>query len=361
MNKTYKVDFVIGKMDAGGAQRVIANLANYLSNHNYEIRIITFRTGDAYKLESAIERIRFDNLNIYRRVLISCFFSLLKFYSRKSNRPDIISAHIGEMGFSTIPIARLYGIKIIVSEHNNHFIEKQKFNKRVLWKYWFKSANAITVLTKYDLPFFSRFNPKIVVMENPCSFEISQANFQKREPVIIALGDLNRFTQKGFDTLIEIVAEVLPNYPDWKLKIIGEGLKGEKYLKELTNKFQITNQVQFTGYRSDVKAIMAHSEIFILPSRWEGLPMVLLEALSQRMACITFDCKTGPSEIIRDDYNGFLIEDQNKPLMIKKLSELIENKKIRRKFQKNAPDILDNYTIENVGKKWMALFDEITN
>ena len=356
-----KIDFVIGKMDAGGAQRVIANLANYLVEKNCQIRIITFREGDAYELNSEIERIRYDNLKIFRRVIVSSFFSLLQFYSKKSNRPDIISAHIGEMGFPTIPVARLYRIKIVISEHSNHFTEQKKFNKRFLWKYWYGNADAITVLTNYDLPFFRKINRNTIVMENPCSFDVMETNNPNRERVILAVGNLNRYTHKGFDTLIKLVAPILAKYPNWKLKIIGSGSRGEEYLKSLITDQEVSNQIIFTGYRSEVREIMANSEIFILPSRWEGLPMVLLEALSQRMACIAFDCKTGPSEIIEDNYNGFLIEDQNVKMMSEKLSALIDDKELRLKFQNNAPKILEKYSLEKVGKKWMDLFDSLLN
>lgn len=356
----YKIDFVIGRMNAGGAQRVIANLANYLIDKRYDIRIITFMDADAYELDERIVRVRFHDNKIYRKVIINCFFSLIKFYSKKKNRPDIINAHIGDMGFPTIPIARLYKINIIVSEHNNHVYQKRNFYRKLLWDHLYKRANAITILTKYDLPFFSIRNKKVVVMENPCSFGVLMKNNEKRDQAIIAVGDLNRYA-KGFDNLLKVASDVLPRFPNWVLKIIGEGDKGKKYLQNMAHEFEISDQVEFLGFRSDVNKIMRSSEIFCLSSRFEGLPMVLLEALSQKMACISFDCITGPSEIIENNFNGFLVEDQNIEEMTLKLTELIENESLRRKFQNNAPHVLDKYSIENVGNKWMKLFEEIAN
>jgi glycosyltransferase involved in cell wall biosynthesis len=328
---------------------------------DYNIRVITFMGGDAYNLDERIIRLRFHNRKIYRNVILTCFVGLLKFYSKKENRPDIVNPHIGIMGLPTIPIARLYNIKIIVSEHFNHVYQEQNILRKILWNYLYKRADSITILTNFDLPFFSKKNKKTVVMENPCSFDVLNANIKYRDLTILAIGSLNRYVHKGFDTLIKVVSKVLPQFPDWNLKIIGEGDMGKKYLENIANEFNVSEQIQFLGYRSDVKEIMSTSEIFILSSRYEGLPMVLLEALSQKMACISFDCITGPSEIIQNNINGLLVEDQNMEEMTLKLTELITNESLRRKLQKNAPNALDKYSIEKVGKKWMKLFEEISN
>jgi glycosyltransferase involved in cell wall biosynthesis len=114
------------------------------------------------------------------------------------------------------------------------------------------------------------------------------------------------------------------------------------------------------GFRNDVRDIMRMSEIFILPSRFEGLPMVLLEAMSQGMACIAYDCKTGPSDIINPEYeNGILIQDQNIELMQKGLQSLILNETARRELGVKAMKSLDHFTIENIIIKWQKVFDEI--
>ena len=359
MKKNLRIDFIIGRMNSGGAQRVVANLSNFLINHEYEIRIITFMDDEAYVLDKRIQRLRFHNRRIFRTVLATSFFSLIAFYFKKKNRPDIISAHIGDIAFPAILISKLYGLKIIASEHSNHVHQEQNLMRKVLWNNLYKRANAITVLTNYDLPFFMDRNKNSVVMENPCSFEPLQDNSKEREKVILSIGSLNRYSDKGFDTMLKVAAKVLPNFPDWKLKIIGEGDKGKKELEALTNELNLNDQVDFLGFRNDVREIMQSSEIYVLTSKYEGLPMVLLEALSQKMACIAFDCVTGPSEIIQNNINGFLIEDQNSEEMSAKLKELIENDLLRQKFQQNSSEVLDKYSLESVGKKWIQLFESL--
>jgi GalNAc-alpha-(1->4)-GalNAc-alpha-(1->3)-diNAcBac-PP-undecaprenol alpha-1,4-N-acetyl-D-galactosaminyltransferase len=107
--------------------------------------------------------------------------------------------------------------------------------------------------------------------------------------------------------------------------------------------------------------LMQDSEIFILSSRFEGLPMVLLEAMTQGMACIAFDCITGPSEMIVNNENGLLINDQDMDAMKNGLIKLMEDDSLRRKLAHSATKDLDRYSIENISKLWEDLFQEVMN
>ena len=105
---------------------------------------------------------------------------------------------------------------------------------------------------------------------------------------------------------------------------------------------------------------MKNAEIFILSSRFEGLPMVLLEAMSQGMACIAYNCKTGPSDIINNKENGLLIEDQNIVAMQESLDLLIYNKKLRKELSDNALRSLDRFSMQTIIAKWEELFAKIS-
>src|SRR5690606_21613345 len=138
----------------------------------------------------------------------------------------------------------------------------------------------------------------VYVMPNPCTYNAYVEDVRKREKVILTVGALDRYHHKGFDNLIPLIAPVLKKHKDWKLKLVGGGSKGVELLKSLTKLHTIESQVIFEGFSNDVSQIMRTSEIYVMPSRFEGLPMVLLEAMSQGMACIAFDCVSGPSDII---------------------------------------------------------------
>ena len=169
------------------------------------------------------------------------------------------------------------------------------------------------------------------------------------------MGNLDRYEHKGFDNLLDIVHDVFKTHPNWKLKMIGSGENGLSYLKEKARRLELEDKIEFLGFRKDVKEIMAKSDIYILASRYEGLPMVLIEAMSQGMACIAYDCVSGPSDIIEDGENGILVSNQNKEEMIQKLGELINDEEKRELFRVNALQSIGKFSIDNIGKKWETL------
>lgn len=355
-----KLDFLINKMSGGGAERVVSILASYFSDKGYNVRVITFTGSDNYSLGKNVKRVKLHKHPFFHSVVFNGFFSLLSFYKKKENRPDIISSHINLLGYSTIPIARIYKIPIVVSEHNNHYT-KSTFAKRFLWNNLYPLANAVTILTQFDQKYFSKRNENVRLMPNPCTFQtIKESEIQHNDSKeILAIGDVNRYDHKGFDNLIYIAKSVILKHPHWKFKIVGKGETGIAYLKRLSEDLGIQDNIIFTGYRTDIKDLLLNTEIFVLPSRYEGLPMTLLEAMSQGVCCIAYDCISGPSDIIINGENGILVENQNKEKMGQELISLIENPQLRLDFKKKAPKALDKFSITNVGNKWEHLFADV--
>lgn len=352
-----RIDFVIGSLKAGGAERVVSILANYFAEKKHIVRVITFNDPDAYELHPAITRTKFHNKKFIKYSVVRGFFSLLNLYSKKKNRPDVICSHIDLMGYATIIPSCLYGIKLTVSEHTNHYNQEITFAKRFLWNWLYRYPDAVTILTKFDFPFFERKNKNVVVMPNPCSFDpINDLNVE-REKVILAIGNLNRYYYKGLDNLIDIVTVIFKKNSDWHLKILGDGKEGRKILENIIRENGIEDRVTLTGLRSDVREIMQKSEIFVLPSKMEGLPMVLIEAMSQGMVCISYDCISGPSEIITNNVDGVLIKDQDKNEMTIRLEDLVNNYQLRERIRSNTPLSLDKFSVENIGAKWERLFN----
>lgn len=355
-----RIDFVIGSLQGGGAERVVSTLANYFANAGHEVRIITFRDRqDAYELHSEVKRIRFDKkLIFFNYALMRALVYLFAFYRKKVNRPDVISSHVNLMGLVTIPLCRLFKIKLTVSEHTNHNSGPITFSKWILWNIFYRFPNAVTILTSYDKNFFTAKNENVIIMPNPCSFP--EYSIQKqREKIILAVGDLNRYHIKGFDNLLDVAVEVVKVHPDWKFMIVGGGDNGMQFLKQKAKELEIENKIIFAGFRKDVPKLMQSSAIFMLTSRYEGLPMGLMEAASQGMACIAFDCISGPSDIITDDYDGFLVKDQEIAEMVEKTITLIDNEQLRSKLGENAVKSSERFSVENIGTKWFDLFTKI--
>lgn len=363
-----KIDFIISALSSGGAERVASLVANKLAkNDSYEISIITFynEMDTDYPLYPSVKRIKLDSTKLIQNYTLKNFSGLVRFYSKKENRPDVIISYITLTNLIAIIVAKLYSIKIIAQEHNSHlrYMKGRRIISSFTKKYVYKLADTVTILTSFDLEFYNKYGINTYVMPNPCSFHPIHKNEHTREKSILAVGNLTRYHHKGLDNLIILSVPILKSYPEWKLKIAGagDGNIGLNYLKKIARDNGVIDRIEFLGFVENISEIMYKASIFILPSRFEGLPMVLLEAMSQGMACIAYNCQTGPSDIIDDHYNGLLIENQNMAKMQEGLINLMTNSKLRASLSQNGIKSLKKFDIENVTKKYEDLINEVVN
>ena len=198
--------------------------------------------------------------------------------------------------------------------------------------------------------------PNIVVIPNSVSFIPDQKSTNK-EKRIIAVGRSSK--QKQLDVLIKIWAKIAHKYPDWTLVTYGNG--NLKPLKSLAKQLGVEEQVINNPPSLDVSCEMINSSIYTLTSKYEGMPLVLLEAMACGLPLVAFACKCGPRDIITDGEDGFLIEEGNWDLFAAKLSLLIENYDLRHKMGQIASHNVLRFTEDIVMNKWIALFDELVN
>lgn len=358
-----KIDFIASSLRGGGAERVLTLMANSLAkNPKHEISVITLYDGnEVYEVDPIIERVRLKRNKNISNFTLSSILGLIEHYKRKSKRPDVIISFSTTTNFISIIVAKLYSIKIFAQEHISYLgsTNQKKLVTNITRKHLYKMADVVTVLTSFDVPYYKKHGTEVYVMPNPCSFKPIKKNSHKRKKVILAVGNLDRYHHKGFDTLINLMVPIFKDHPDWKLKIAGSGNEGKIFLTDLAVKNNISDKIIFTGFISDISKLMRESMIFIMTSRFEGLPMVLLEALSQGMACISFDCTTGPSDIINNMENGLLIEDQNIEKMQQGLYNLINSEELRNKLANHGLKTIGKYEIEAVTERYEILLNRL--
>lgn len=216
------------------------------------------------------------------------------------------------------------------------------------------------VLTKADKQMYlanTDFKSEFIrQIYNPTSFT-SPHLITHSENKVIALG---RFTfQKGFDYLLKAWAIVEAQIPNWTLEIIGDDGKDEAGIHKLKVNLNLKH-VKLLPATKDVIQKYHEASIYALSSRFEGFPMVLLEATTMGLPIVAFDCKTGPNEIIEDGVNGFLIEPENFHQFAYKLIELIQEREKRINFGRNSYQISKKFTISNIINQWEDLFSELT-
>ena len=173
---------------------------------------------------------------------------------------------------------------------------------------------------------------------------------------ILAAG---RYTsQKGFDMLIPAFKPVADAHPDWELKICGRGVWTQK-LERLVEELGLQGRVILAGPSEDIPGEMAQASIYALSSRYEGFPLVLIEAMSKGMAVVAFDCPTGPADIVDDHRNGILVPRKDVEAFTAGLMEMVSDGELRRRCGAAAVDAARDYTMAAIGPRWDEMLDEL--
>jgi glycosyltransferase involved in cell wall biosynthesis len=354
-----KLLFFISSMWGGGAERVMSILCNELIKRDYDVNLATnINHTFAYKLDTGIKIIPLYPEDYWKKhKIIRLILYIKRIRSIVSQtKPDIIISFMHNI------CAITYGMRIpvIQSEHTTYSRKvSKKFNIGRLFIN--KLANKVTVLTQQDFDLLGNRLPNKVVMPNPLSFPIYTAE-NMRNNAILAAGRIDVWHVKGFDNLLKSWSLIAQKHKDWHIEIAGTGNdKNINYLKQLTKQLGIEDSVYFLGFVKDIDKLMQQSHIFVLSSRYEGFGMCLIEAMSQGCACISFDCPTGPKEIITDGYSGILIENQNIEKMSEAILRVIEDEELREMLSQNAGKEVIRFTPDKTVERWEELFKELKN
>lgn len=366
MNILFFIKCLIG----GGAERVTVNLSEELVRRGHNVTICLIENIIDYDIDKRvnIEIMRSGHCYNGKNVFVRKFFSLynrgLDHYSTyeiiKKVSPDVI---VASWGCKIQPILRFHKrIPIIASEHNT-FDREHTPDERKQRFFTNKKFNKVVVLTEYDRDFTKNYLDNTCVIPNPLSFApISHEEFDSifpRRKNILACGRINAYKVKGFDNIIIAFSKIAINYPEWDLDIAGAGTEQNvKILKDLAKENGVVDRVHFLGFCNNINEVMKQHSIFVLSSRSEGFGMVITEAMAMGCPCVSY-ALTGPSEIIKNGYDGILVENQNIDKLSEEMSHLIGDEKLRRELSKSALDSVTRYSVEVITDKWVNLFKEV--
>ncbi|SCP96230.1 Glycosyltransferase involved in cell wall bisynthesis [Anaerobium acetethylicum] len=349
-----KICFFSGNITrTGGTERVSLLIANELASRGYDISILSYENGEKATFEKEKEinlySLHMENAKGKIKRKVFPYIRLLKFL--KKEKPDVLIDIDVLLCLYSLPLKLFCKVKMIAWEHFNFSSNngvKNRDRARVLAA---KYADKIIVLTKADLEEYKKnlkIKHSIDYIYNPTVGDSAKVNFDLRENVVIASGRLAY--QKNFLELLEIWNEIEANHSDWKLIICGSG-EEEAELKGYVNKQQLKNVV-FAGFVKNIENYYNKSKIMVMTSRFEGFPMVLLEGQKAGLPIISYDCFTGPSEIVIDGNDGFLIEQGDKETFVRKLDELMSNEVELTSFSENAYQDSRRFNIDKIVDKW---------
>lgn len=362
-----KIIFVIGNLSSGGAERVLSIVASGLSKRGYDVSIISKQhVRPFYKLNDGVN-VLYPNREIsynatgFKKIFSRLLVLLDVFKILKLEKPDIVIPFSTTTNGSIIIIAKLLNIKLIASEHTNYKVDLQNLHIWFIKRIIYKMSDYLLVLTQRDIDeYYGDFIKNIVVMPNPLSMiPINHNNEHQREKIILAIGNVSRWYVKGFDNLLLIFANIKNRIPEYKLVIVGGG--DSTYLKQICLELNIKNKVEFIGEVSDIANYMQNASIFTLTSRWEGLPMALIESMSQGLPCLAYNCFSGPADIITNGKDGILVEDQNNEKFGQELISLVKNKNRQANLSKEAIQSVKKYEINSILDKWEKIIKQVLN
>jgi glycosyltransferase involved in cell wall biosynthesis len=223
----------------------------------------------------------------------------------------------------------------------------------------YRKLDALAVLTDDDLYTYAEVLPstaRLVCIPNALP-ELEGGVSALSNPLVVAAGRLT--PQKGFDLLIPAFARVVERHPEWKLRIYGGGEKLGK-LRRLVWQHELYNHVTLMPRTQELGRELAKASVFALSSRFEGLPMVLIEAMSKRLPVVSFDCPTGPRQVVAHGRNGLLVPNGDVEAFAAALLDVIEDDDKRRRMGDAALETARRYDLETIGRQWAELLADVT-
>lgn len=358
-------------------ERVLANKANWLVAHGHEVSVVTTDQRGEKPFFPLDEHIRCFDLGIdyeenngkgFLNKLLHYPFKQWKHHRRleallKEQKADVVvSMFCNDASF--LPKIK-DGSKKVLEIHFSRY-KLLQYGRKGLWSLadkW-RSANyeriasrydKFVVLTEEDSQYWNHLD-NLVVIPNARTFVCdTPASLVGNE--VIAVG---RYTyQKGYDRLITAWRRVHEVLPDWKLRIVGDGELRQE-MEEMIKAQGLEDCVILGRSTHGIQELYLNASIAAMSSHYEGLPMVLLEAQSAGLPIVSFDCKCGPKDIVRDGENGFLVHDNDVEGLAESIIRVAEDTDLRKRMGKEAYKDSEKYDEDRIMARWETMFTELT-
>jgi glycosyltransferase involved in cell wall biosynthesis len=367
MDKKIKVIQVTHDLDLGGLQQVIVNICKTIDRNRFDISVLCLRSLGCYLPE--LEKSGVPVTLIPQKQQGTDYLSFLKVAQHfKLMKPDVIHTHNTQPFIDGTIAAKMTGVKrIIHTDHARSFPDKCRymFAERIMSNFAFKVVGVSDDTSRNLMKYEHISEKKITTIPNGIDssrYDIVVDKEKKRKEIGIRqsgpiIGVAVRLAeQKGLTYLLDAMPEIVKVYPDVSLVIAGDGpLK-----KELENQAEllgIRTNVFFLGLRLDINELLRVFDVYAMPSLWEGLPMILLEAMAAGCPIVATDVG-GNSCAIKNNHNGYLINPAN-PIEIKNaILSILQNPVLSDKFKIAGKDIFFRYYDSTImTKKYEALYD----
>lgn len=364
----------------GGADKVIVEKANYFVNHGYDVTIVTeaqmgrklsFSLDEKVKhIDMGIDFNRQYSLHGLQRLMT--YWSMLREYKKRlkktliKERPDIVITIMGrsidfitDIHDGSIKVGEVHSVKSNVRSLNVmerkgglHRIVAQLMRWHVNGKV--SRLDAMVLLTQQDADSWTEAKQTFVIPNAVPYFPEQSSTLNNKQVLMVA-----RYNDaKGYEYMVEAWQSVHERHPDWILNVYGSGELHDDVIRWI-QKRQLSSSMILHDPVDNVMDKYLESSIFVMSSRYEAFPMVLLEAMACGVPCVSFDCPYGPRNIIRNGEDGYLVDYLNSQALADSICQLIENEPLRKKFGAKARQNIRRFSQDAVMLQWDKLFNTL--
>jgi len=363
-----RILFLVSSMHGGGAERVAALLCNHWAAQGHQVTLIPTFSGrgecqypldERVQLDYLADRVGSQSRSTYNK--IRRMIALRRAIRELS--PDVIVSFLPPENVAAVLAAWGLRIPVVVSERIHPPAMPLGKGLAALRRFAYPRATGVVVQTRRTLAWLRACCPKSRgwVISNPVVHPLPAgrphldpaAVIDRARRVVLAVGRLEK--QKGFEQLLVVFAALVPRYSGWDLVILGEGPERER-LEAQRDHLGLSGRVHLPGRAGNPGDWYARADLYVMSSRFEGFPNTLIEAMAYGLPAVSFDCETGPADIIRDGVDGYLVPlDEGVEGLARAMEHLMDDEEKRCRMGHAATAVRERFSMGRV----MAAWDEV--
>ena len=369
-----KMLMYVHSLENGGAERVVANLANYWASIGWDVTVVTVapQEADFYQLDPAVGRICMHLTGSTRNVVAGLVRTAKRVRALRrileTEKPDIaLSAMHTANVILALAARKLPGVLALGSEHNY----PPKAPMGVIWetlrRHAYGRLQAVVPLTQ-ECAGWLRHNTHarcIRVIPNAVSWPLSRhkphlspaACCRPGRHILLGVGRLSM--EKNFTVLVEVFSRLAARHPEWDLVILGDGPARAALLAQVQAS-GLEQRVTLPGRVGNIGDWYARAALYAMTSHYEGFPNTLVEAMACGLPGVSFDCDTGPRDIIRHDVDGLLVAPGDAACLEAALDRLMGGEQLRKSFASRAIEARERFSMEKISGMWEDLFAQLS-
>lgn len=350
-------------LGTGGTERVVSLLAADRCKRGDEIHILAFVHEDEesyFPLHPQVTVHKIAQRHVGAFGNIGFFSTLARLRALRSElrllKPDMVLSFLTKINIMCLLATTGLGMRVVVSERNNPQVQKQHILWRFLSPLVLGRADRLVMQTEAiasTLP--PRLRKKAIVIGNPCD-QIALGTEPNGSRLVVAVGRL--VAQKDFDTFVAAFARIADLFPDWKAVIFGEGTE-RSTLQQKIDALGMSERICLPGITNHAGEWVQCASIFVLSSRYEGFPNVLIEAMAAGVPVISTDCDYGPGEIVEPGVSGLLVPIGGVSELAEAMAHMMREDAVRETMGRAARDAVARFSSEAIMGKWNSALSEL--